>query len=33
MTKITKFVGYVFIGSWVLLGALFYIKAVIEFMI
>lgn len=33
MIKITKFIGYVFIGSWALLGAFFYVKAAIEFML
>ena len=31
MTKLTKFVGYIFYGGWSLLGTFFYIKAVIEF--
>ena len=32
MTKLTKFVGFIFYGGWSLLGTFFYIKAVIEFM-
>lgn len=32
MKGLTKLVGYVFFGGWALLGAFFYIKAVIEFM-
>ena len=28
---VTKFIGYIFFGGWASLGALFYIKAIIDF--
>ena len=31
MNKITKFVGCIFFGGWALLGIIFYIKAIIDF--
>jgi len=31
MEKLTKIVGCTFFGGWALLGTIFYIKAVIEF--
>lgn len=31
--KITKIVGFLFFGGWILTGTFFYIKAVIDFLI
>lgn len=31
MNRITKFIGYIFFGGYALLGTIFYIKAVIDF--
>ncbi len=33
MNRITKFFGCIFFGGWALLGTIFYIKAVIDFML
>lgn len=31
MNWLTKFVGYVFFGGWALVGTIFYLKAVVDF--
>jgi hypothetical protein len=31
MNRITKAIGCIFFGGWVLLGTIFYIKAIIDF--
>lgn len=33
MGKVTKFAGITFFGGWCLLGTIYYIKAVIDFLI
>lgn len=31
MNRLTKFIGYIFFGGWAFGGAVFYIKAIIDF--
>lgn len=31
MSKITKIAGFIFFGGWCLLGAVFFIKAIMDF--
>ena len=31
MRTLTKIVGYIFLGSWALLGSYFYVKAIIDY--
>lgn len=33
MDRLTKFIGYTFFGGWAILGMMYYIKAVIEFIV